>query len=322
MSILRIVAGPADVGVGGYTFSTSGPVNLQRVAGAFRFSDAGQSLVVNHGAPVGESTWYHFRYGHSIVGTISSPDIFQVRDAAGLLIAGLRVANSGFVNAVVYGGSTTTSSTTPLANNTSYSIDVQVVRNANTTVRFYINGGLFGEITTTAAGRGTPSSFVFNGQALSNAGAGAFLQFSEIIVADEDTRGMRLREMRPTAFGLFQEWDGQASAVTDTDLATGVSTATANRRVSFGVSNLENIGVSDVINRVVVQSFAQRGETGLTRFNHFFRYRGGAVEDGAPQTLDVLGQRFLEEFPVNPNTAVAWVPEDFRSLQIGVQSLA
>lgn len=320
MSILRIVCDPADIGVGGYVFDTEDfrLFDNTRVRGAFKF-DGSSALPVPHGTPSGDEVWYHFRHSQRRSDySLSNHAFLIIRDENSNELARLKFDDSR-VGVQAVGDTTVSSGYQSLAAFTPYSFDVHVTVAATITARLYINGALYGEVVAAnTAAKGVARSITWQGEE-TNYNAS---HFSELVIADEDTRGMRIREMRPKSFGIFQEWDGSISALRDNDLATGISTDTALRRVSFGITNIENVQPGDVINRVVSQTFAQRGETGLSGFNHFFRHKNGNVSDGATQTLSVLGEYFLEEFPLNPDTSAAWQAADFGSLQTGIQSLA
>jgi hypothetical protein len=317
MSILRIACGVADVGIGGYTFNTVKNFDPERVLGAFLIENGG-AFILGHDAPAATTTWYHFRMATGEFGGLASGSPVRVIDANSNILAQLEVVNGTQFRISARGTTTASSGYVTLGLDTPYSIDIQVIVGATTTVRWYINAALYGEQTVT-----TGAGFdVARGMNVSHSASVGEFYFSEIIIADEDTRGMRVRELRPTSFGIFQEWDGSITALRDADLATGISTNTADRRVSFGVSNLQFIQPGDVINRVVAQSYAQKGETGLSKFNHFFRYRDTTTEDGVDQVLSTFGDYYLEEFPLNPQTGLAWDPDDFRSLQTGVRSRA
>lgn len=319
MSILRIVTNPADIGAGGYVWDTdeTRAYDNTRVDGAFRTGDE-KVLSVPHEAPSGTEVWYHWRHAQTENSNIFHDGNFVVvQDSNSNNLAALSVLNSE-LRLVVIGDTTTETGQQRIGTYTPYSMDLHVIVSSTITARWYINGALYGEATVQntenrGVGRNITWAHTYN-----NADA----LTSEIIIADEDTRGMRVREMRPKSFGIFQEWDGSIQALRDTDLATGISTDTADRRVSFGVTNIENVKAGDVVNRVVAQAYAQKGETGLSAFNFFFRHRDGTVTDGSDQTLTVLGDYFSEEYLTNPLTGLSWQPEDFASLQTGIQSKA
>jgi len=321
MSILRILANPADVGVGGFGwFTTAGSPRFddKRVEGAFEFNP-GDTLVHPHDN-TSSTMWYHFRAAVDYFSlAVFSADLLQIRDANSNIMATMSAAGSSGMRASAVGATTASSGGLVYGADTAYSFDIQVIVGATIVVRMYVNGALHADLSVANTGtvRGNPASITFL-----NGDSDATIYISEVIIANEDTRGMRVRELRPKAFGLFQEWDGSVANLRDTDLSTGISIDVADRRVSFGITNIENVLPGDVINRVVCQSYAQRGETGLDSFNHFFRFRNGDVEDGADIALDVVGGYHIEEFATNPSTGLAWVPDDFRSLQSGVRSRA
>jgi hypothetical protein len=325
MSIFRIVCGPSDLDGGGYRWYNSDITGANtalwdntRVAGAFEIDPAG-GITLPTGAPSGNDTWYHFRYAHDS-DSLFNDDIFaRIQDSNSETLAYLLYTDSRVSMAVVGADGSANRSftgTQALAINTTYSMDLHVTVDATISCRWYINGALYGEVSVpNSLSKGKAVNLTFE-----NDDGNQTFYVSEIAVADEDTRGMRIREMRPTSYGIFQEWDGSINSLRDTDRATGISTDVADRRVTFGVTNLEYINAGDVINRVVSQTFAQKGETGLSKFNHSFRHRNGNVTDGIDHVLGVLGQRYIEEFPLNPDTSLAWEPEDFGSLQTGLKS--
>ena len=150
--------------------------------------------------------------------------------------------------------------------------------------------------------------------------SGGTIYWGECVIANEDTRGWRLYQLKPTAFGVDNTWDGEASSVVDGSLLTGISTDVLNERASFGVSNIENISDSALIDRICIQTYGQRGAAGLTSFNHYFRYQGGTRVDDADIALALTADMYLDEYPVDPNTSLAWNVADIQGLQIGVRA--
>lgn len=324
MSIIRIIANPADVGAGGYgwhtnvtpiTASSAKVFDPERVSGAFFLTDSSSVLSTVLPPPAGTEFWVHFRFLQKSSNS-STYGLVNIQDINGVTLGRIEVVY-GRLNVKVYGDTTAETNGQTLTEYSLYSLDAQVVADGtNITMRFYINGAFYGEATAPSTNTMT------NGVQVDFSGgyAGCDYWYSEIIFADEDTRGMRLRELRPRSFGIFQEWDGAVANLTDFDLATGISTDTSGKRVSFGVGNIENIKSSDVINRVVAQTYAQKGENGVPNFNHFFRFRDGTVTDGADIAIADTGSFLLEEYVTNPNTGVNWAPEDFKSIQTGLRS--
>lgn len=314
MSIYHIAASPADILIGGYQWDTQRGFDRNRVSGAFRIGD-GQLFQIDHAVPTGNVMWYHYRLYFDDAPIITK--MMVIYDEAENRIA--EVSFSGGQEQTYAVGDTTVSSPDRNASNDAwYTYDFRVeVVGGNINVTHYINGAVIATLTAVnTQGKGKPARIVVSSSDTNT--ARPFI--SEIIIADEDTRGMRLRELRPVSFGIFKQWDGNVQSLRDDDLATGLTTATADARVSFGVDNLQSIRAEDIINRLVFQSYAQRGVTGLTRMNHFMRFANGTVADGSDIALNVQGTWHREEFLTNPVTGVDWEPEDFASIQTGVRA--
>lgn len=317
MSILKIFTNTVDLSVPGGSFSTNTTYHDQtRVSGAFLLTSS-ESATVQHDQVAGDTTWYHFRYAQSNVSTSYDGNVLYIRTPTNDNIARMVIDNGQpFFSAD--GDTTVSTSTFLISGATVYSVDVSVqVTPTQIVVSGYFNNVLVGTATAanTTGLKPNPDRVT-----ISNSDSAASVYYSECIVADEDTRGFRLRELRPQSFGVDQAWSGDVNDIVDDDLATGVSTETTGARVNFGVSNLENISSGDIVNRVVAQTYAQRGETGLTRINHYFRYPDATTEDGSDITVTTDGVWYLTEFADNPKTAAAWVPADFAGIQLGIRA--
>jgi len=318
MSILRVAASPADINIGGYDFLKDGVgYDASRVTGCF-FIDNTRSFEVEFAEASGTSTWFHARVFHSVEGSFQNGSLFFAHDSDNNTLAQIDfTGRSEYLE--VYGDTTFESPSRTNGFGTFHLYDLHLeVTSTEIIGTYYLNGIRIatGTVANTVGEKGKPNRVVFN----TATGSGLFI--SEIIIADEDTRGMRIRELRPQSFGVFQDWDGNIQSLRDDDIATGLSTDTADRRASFGVSNLSNIQEEDLINRVVVQSYAQRGVSGLSAFNHFFRFSDGTVEDGDNITLTTIGSWAIEEFLQNPDTVADWEAADFAGIQTGIRSRA
>jgi len=317
MTILRVFANEVDLSIPG-AVSTVDPAFFDdsRVTQAFSFID-GQTSSVDSEPAAGADTWYHFRMVHGSTASSWDGITMQIKDPSGNIVALMTVSN-GSPNFSAVGDTTATTLTQVISSNTQYSIDVKVsVTPANVSMSAYINNNLIGTqtVSNTSGNRTNPTRVTFANP--DNVGP---LYISEGIIADEDTRGFRVRELRPQSFGVDQAWAGSANDVVDNDLATGISTPTTGARTSFGVSNLQNITAGDIVNRVVAQTYAQRGATGLTRINHYFRYPDTTRQDGPDITIDTTGSWYLTEFLNNPSTSAPWDPADLIGIQIGVRA--
>ena len=322
MAILRIATAQADMTTfGGTMTSDTTYYDSTRVDQAF-FLNKSETAFLDFPAAVGTSTWLHAVCAQDGVGVFNDQVTTMVRDISGNDLASIRIDGNQLYFRV-HGDVFFEGGVTTISVDSAYVVDIQVVINAGVdiTVRGYINSALqFDSVQANTAARTNPTKLEFL-----NTDTGAHEHdnfFSEVIVADEDTRGFRLRELKPQSFGVFQQWDGTVTSVVDASLATGISTDVADERTSFGLAKLDQVDAGDIINRVVAQSYAQRGAAGLTAMNHFFRYDDTTIQDGANISLGLFGAWYVDEYVTNPKTAASWVPADLEGIQMGVRARA
>lgn len=326
MTIQRIATTPAELTSFGGTYSTDATKHDSgRTRGVFRHAEL-QISSLHFPEVAGDTTWIHFE--HTVVRNTSNPQfwsgsIFEVRDSSSRRMMFIDINPTMSWRARVDdGASPATVSEGVISEGTMISIDIKIVVTANVEVEVYFNGALQGSntiVNTQTAGNPDRIQFgTFDNDTGSGADLGSW--FGEMVIADEDTRGFRLRELTPQSFGVFQQWDGTAASVFDDSLATGVSTDVADERVSFGLSNLDNVGPSDIVNRIIAQSYAQRGASGLTAINHFFRYDDTTIQDGSDIALGLTGDWYIDEYLTNPKTAAAWTPSDLDGIQLGLRA--
>lgn len=326
MTIHRITTTPAELTSFGGTYSTDATkYDSGRTRGVFRHTEL-QLSSLNFDESAGDTTWIHF--DHTVVRNSSSAQfwsgsVFEVKDSASRRIVQIDINPTMNWRARVDSGSSlAVANESVFSEGTMVSVDLKIIVTANVELEVYFNGALQGTaILVNVQGATNPDRIqfgIFDNDTGSSTSGTAW--FGEIIVADEDTRGFRLRELTPQSFGVFQQWDGTAASVFDDSLATGVSTDVADERVSFGLANLDNVGSGDIVNRIIVQSYAQRGASGLTSINHFFRYDDTTIQDGPDITLALTGDWYLDEYATNPKTALAWTPSDLDGIQLGLRA--
>lgn len=280
---------------------------------------ANDSMVAQWAAPAGNEIWFHFTLGYSNSSTLwDENDHIRLEDPANTLVVSSDIRD-GFIDWNLY-GDTTASFTYRNIADALLVHDLHIVKNGTTdlTMTLYINGAFQGTRTVAnAADKDLPTNLSMTNLDTNNGGT---LYFGECVIADEDTRGWRLYQLTPTAFGVNQEWDGEATSVTDGSLLTGIATDVANERASFGVSRIENIPDDALIDRICIQTYGQRGETGLTSFNHYFRYEDTTIEDDADLVLAQTVGLFLDEYATDPKTVLPWTTAGIQGLQIGVRA--
>lgn len=327
MAIQRIATSPAELTSFGGTYSTvDTQYDSSRTKGVFMHTEL-QLSTLQFLPASGNTTWIHFDHAVSRNSASSHQwggSIFEVKDDQNRRMMYIdMVPNMQWTVRADNGTATEIASQQVLSNSLTFSVDIKIVVGATIDVEVYLNSALQGTASViNSAGITNPDRIQF-GVFTNNTGSGGTTGkawFGEFVVADEDTRGFRLRALTPQSFGVFQQWDGTAASVADASLATGVSTDVADERVSFGLENLDNVGSGDIINRVVVQSYAQRGASGLTSINNFFRYDDTTIQDGSNIALSLTGDWYIDEYTTNPKTAAAWVPDDLAGIQLGVRA--
>lgn len=319
MAILKFLNEISDFNAMSATTSTSVTfMEPTRVEHAYVLSPL-TSFTASWPAPAGSTVWMHYVFGVDSIGSGWTTNIFSFYDASNNLVLTLDIV-SGQSRWEIYGDTSPTSTHTNIINaETVY--DIQFIKNGTTdvTVNVYQDGIL--KVNALSAANvvdfGVPVSMTANALDEISAGNG---YFSECVITDEDTRGWRLRQHRVISAGVDTDWDGSINAIVDQALDTAITTNTLNDRAGFGLSNLADIPSGATIDRVALQTYAQRGATGLANFNHFFRYDTPTTSDSSDIALSLSADIFIEEFATSPNTAVAWTDTEMAGIQFGVRA--
>lgn len=318
MAILKFINDPADFTLLNATASTnSNFFDTQRIDNGWVL-DTNDSFSAVWEEPAGNELWVHFIYGQDNTNINWDDTVLRFDDALSNEVCTLEITNNTNVWEIF--SDTSPQLSFPSAVNAQLVVDLHFVKNGTTdfNLTVYINGTFQGTVTSAnTSDVGLPVTIFSN--PLDTSSSYNFY-FGECLVTDEDTRGWRLYQLKPTAFGINQEWDGDASSVVDGSLLTGISTDVANERTSFGVSNIENIPDTALIDRLAIQTYGQRGASGLTQFNHYFRYESGTTIDDADIPMGLTADQFLDEYPTNPDTTLPWETADIQGLQIGVRA--
>lgn len=316
MAIIKFINDPADWTAINASVTTAYMDTTRIPNGWVIVGGTNQNMRADWEPPVGNDFWVHFVAGYSTANIGWDANLMTVKDASGTTLFTMGVFD-GVTRWQIFGNTSPTNQYTTLAG-TPLVVDAHFVKDGTTSVTLtvYVNGALRFTLTTgNTANRGMPAFFE-----LENADTSGNFYFGECLVADEDTRGWRLVQLKPTSFGGDQVWGGTAASVTDGSLLTGISTPTVDARTSFGVGGIEFLSSDIFIERVCIQTYAQRGASGPTAFNHYFRYDGGTIVDDADIPLGELVDVFLDEYPTDPNTAAPWDPSLIQGLQIGVRA--
>lgn len=141
---------------------------------------------------------------------------------------------------------------------------------------------------------------------------------TEIIIADEDTRGMRLTEMTPNAAGNYTAWTGDYTDFVEAAGGTGISSNTNGDRESWGLTS--PIQTGEIAGaRVVHQVFGYPGSSGVSQIDGFVRISSTDYDSGA-QTPSP-GIPLIFEWTQNPATSAAWTQTELQALEVGVEAV-
>jgi hypothetical protein len=167
--------------------------------------------------------------------------------------------------------------------------------------------------------------------ASANGGAGGTVSngggtgWSEIIIADQDTRGMGLWTLNPTAAGNTQSWTPNTVAnvnkatINDT---TNVSTGSNNALSEWTTPTSPPAGTWNVL-AVVQEARVLRGTTGPQNFEWLLRTTDGTDHvTGSVNPSTSFGNFSNQIWATNPFTTSAWAITDIAAgFNLGIESL-
>lgn len=309
---------------GAITSSSAATFDATRVPYSIQLSNyelAGSPVFVPSST---DDTWFHFRTYANSYDHNRNDTWFQAYDAADNLLFTVTKRNSfsGLSSTIIlYNGATTLSASTAnsLTSTKANSVDIKYrVNGLLIRIEFYHNSILVAsnQFNANANGYGKPVRFVIGAGLVS--GLTDKQHYSEIIVAEDDTRNARLNLLRPESAGAYADWDGALAVLADDNSTTGMTTIAAAQRSSMIMSAYA--GAPNISN-VVTVSTALRGLNAPTGLKHFIRQ--SAVDyDGAVRLIpESIGYQ-LTDFPLNPATSLPWTAADLSTVEVGFLSVA
>ena len=147
-----------------------------------------------------------------------------------------------------------------------------------------------------------------------------YYALSEVVLADSDTRSLRVQTMAPTGAGTTDNWTGAYTDVNEVTLsdATNVSTNSTGQDEQFNVTDLQSGTFA-----VLAVRFAARAALGVgstpTGLKLGFN-SGGSVAVGGALTPGSSYGLLEQVFSTNPVTSAAWAQSDMNGLQMDLQS--
>lgn len=271
-----------------------------------------------------EETWFHFRVGSSYWYENADEPIAEIVDISGIRICKLSYYNRGtdgwILRSEMDGSSYTDKRYTPLLKNALRTIDIQIKLGVlQAEFRVYVNELLLLErsFPYNQANARKPR-YVWIGGAQANDIVTRTTQYSEMIVADADTRNARLDLLRPIAAGAYNGWDGPLVSLSDDDPTTGMTTLDPNDLQSTVLTPYT--GANNISNIVQVTSTV-RGINSPANLQHLIRM------SGVDYLTSSFAIPFSKEYQVtdwnqNPGTTSPWSASDLASIEFGFKSIA
>ena len=270
--------------------------------------------------------WFHFRAGAEDFHINNNEQIFELTTADGTSIYRFsfhdRITTEGFHFYLSADGSDYAENRLyiPWGNNQLRTFDVQYLfTGVNLVVRCYCNELLLHTFDVPVASYYIPARMLFGGFTGTNSETIGKSYYSEIIYADGDTRNARLDLLRPTAVGVYGNWDGPVVSLSDDDPTTGMTTTLADQNQS---TVLTPYGGANNISNIVQVTTTVRGINAPTNLRHLIRMSGVDYLSADTYSIPFEKEYQITDWAENPATSSPWAATDLVNIEFGFRSLA
>lgn len=291
------------------------------------------SIQVNPQLPVGspnilQSTtdeyWFHFRNGSDEWNPNSDNAIIEINNTLGerifQLVYSSRTTDGYRSRLVVDGTEYYAERYLPNAGNSVRTYDIQLkFTGIQVEARIYVDEILIITQTFAASSWEHPQNFILGAsEGVNDDLTREYQYFSEIIVADADTRNARLDLLRPVAVGAYGNWEGPVASLSDDDPTTGITTVSPEQNQSTiltpytGANNISNI---------IQITTSVRGINSPSGLQHLIRMSG---VDYLTSTFTVPFSKDYQitDWSENPATSLPWQASDIENIEFGFKSIA
>ncbi len=144
--------------------------------------------------------------------------------------------------------------------------------------------------------------------------------YSEVMVADEDTRGLRLAELAGDSAGNGIAWTGDYTDVVERGDGKAMYSTVAAERESWGLSTYAGAASPTAVRGVFVQAYGKAGTSGPSKIDPYLRVNSTDYD----ASLDVAPDPSIPtiaEWANDPDTAIGWDTADFATIESGIQSI-
>jgi hypothetical protein len=287
----------------------------------------------------GNLVWLHAQFSFGVSSATTSGQqvvIFRSPDGASRVIirqtgtAGqLKASSRNFAGSIT--DLATATANIPATIATVHSLDIKLDYSSSGGITAWLDGTQFlsysGDPRTDAATQINQIELAsVCGQGFGSIANGGGTGWSEIIVADEDTRGMALWTLNPQAAGNTQSWTPNTlasinkSAISDTTSISAGSNNVLSQWTTPTSPPTGNWGVKAIVQEARVRV----GTSGPQHFDWSARTASTDYTAGVSNAPSTSFGNFNNQFwTTNPNTTAAWAITDIASgFNLGIKSLA
>jgi len=280
-------------------------------------------------APAVTDVWLHARVSFaSTGGTVNSHPLIKFRSTSGQDVLRLNgfggVSNPSVYDLEYWDGAAWQKIGTSWTIASPSTLDFHCkIADTGGVFAFYVNGSLIAELTgDTLLFAGADVAEVHLASGSTDDSTSADKNYTEVVVADESTIGMRVATLAPTAAGTNTAWTGDETDVDEvvTDDVDFISSATADEVETYAASDLSAAAATFTPRAVFVAARAKRGATGPQSLQ--LAVRSGTTEDfSETKALTEAFAHYRNGWATNPDTAAAWTPAEIDALEFGVKSI-
>lgn len=271
----------------------------------------------------GDVSWTHFRIFCEPDNSYGRADamISAYDENGNILFRAYKPPNSPSFNMKVrlyYDGTSYDEVTmgSPLINSAVCVVDFKWTATASSLeLKMYVNSG---QVISISKGSNTDSrtgvaSFTL-GAPYTNDNPNGTFQYSEIMVADGDTRNARMSMLRPDGTGNHNNWIGASVALADDDATTGITTRLSEQRQSMDMGAYAG---TENISKLVVTSLANAGANAPQNMRHSLRLEGVDYDSPSDILMTESTKYYMTEFDDNPLLSAPWVAAAMADLEMG-----
>ncbi|ANJ20740.1 virion protein [Roseobacter phage RD-1410W1-01] len=266
-------------------------------------------------------TWVHFRMGANSWYVNNNENICEITDAEGNKLIGLSYHNrtsEGYHTYLTADGTQYSSVRyIPMRISHVRTYDIRILHNSLIArVEVYVNEILIDTIERNINDQMNVPRFLVLGGGYGNSGD-MDSYYSEIIVADGDTRNARLDLIRPVATGVYGNWLGAVTTLADDDPTTGMTTVLPDQKQS---TILSPYGGAQNISNIVQVTTSVRGINSPDQLDHFIRMSG--VDYAFPERYDIPFEKTYQvsDWRLNPATSQPWEGSELTNIEFGFES--